>query len=328
MPQPTSSDVYVNVPLGNVSLAFIENNANYFIADQVFPNVPVDRQSGLYLEYDRSYWLRDEAQERAPSTQSAGGGYSVDFNPTYFAHVYAYHKDIDDQIRANARGYMDLDRDATAFVTRKMLIKRDAIWAANYFQPGIWTTDLTGTTGAPVVGTSFKKWSQAGSTPVEDILSYSITIAALTGFKPNVAVATPDVYNVLRNHPEILDRIKFTQRGIVAQDLLAELFEVDKFLVPWGIKNTAAEGAAASYSFIMGSAKLWLGYAAPSAGLLTPTAGYTFSWAGYLGASNNYGTVITSWREQSIKSDRVEGEMAFDMKLISADLGAMFSQAV
>jgi hypothetical protein len=307
-------------------LAFIQNNASYFIADQVFPNVPVDKQSGLYLEYDRSYWLRDEAQERAPATQSAGGGYAVDFNPNYYCHVYAYHKDIDDQIRANSRGYMDMDRDATQFVTRKMLIKRDAVWAANYFQAGIWTTDLTGTTGAPDA-THFKKWSQAGSTPVEDILGNAITIAQLTGFKPNVAVATPDVYNTLRNHPEILDRIKFTQRGIVAQDLLAELFEVDKFLVAWGIKNTAAEGATAAYSFIMGSAKLWLGYAAPSAGLLTPSAGYTFSWAGYLG-SNQFGTSIQAFRMQEIRSDRVEGEMAFDMKLVSADLGAMFSSAV
>ncbi len=320
MPQPTSSDVLVNVPLSQVSLAFIQDLGDAFVADKVFPVVPVEKQGGLYLSYERNDWLRDEAEERAAGTPSAGGGYNVDFNSSYFARVYAFHKDVDDPTRANAKGYMDMDRDATLFVTRKLLLKREVVWATNYFGSGIWTTDLTGTT-------NFVKWSSAGSTPIEDIENQKVVVAALTGFKPNTIVMTPDVLAVLKNHPEILDRVKYTQRGILDEELLAAVFGVDKVLVPYGIKATNAEGGTKAYGFVLGSKKLLLCYAAPNPGLLVPSAGYTFSWTGYLGAGAA-GNVIRTFRMDSLRSDRIEGEIAFDLKVVAADLGVMFNACI
>jgi hypothetical protein len=60
---------------------------------------------------------------------------------------------------------------------------------------------------------------------------------------------------------------------------------------------------------------------------MTPTAGYTFSWTGHLGAGNE-GNRIRSFRLEQIKADRVEIEMAFDQKLVSADLGYFWDTIV
>ena len=49
MPNPTQSDLHVNVPLTNVSVAYMQDKAT-FIADKVFPRVPVQKQSRPVLE--------------------------------------------------------------------------------------------------------------------------------------------------------------------------------------------------------------------------------------------------------------------------------------
>src|SRR5512137_184883 len=118
MPQPTAGDIHVNAPLTNISIAYIQQATN-FVADRVFPIVPVQFQANRYYVYDRAEWFRDQAQERAAGTESAGGGWKVDNTPTYAARIYAIHKDIDDPTRADADAMINLDRDATEWVTQQ-----------------------------------------------------------------------------------------------------------------------------------------------------------------------------------------------------------------
>src|ERR1043166_7449485 len=99
--QPTPGDVYVNTPLTNISIAMLQS-ADSFIGTSAFPNIPVSKQSDAYFSYDRGYFNRDEMKERAPGTESEGSGYQVDANQTYYCRVYAFHKDVHDQLRANA----------------------------------------------------------------------------------------------------------------------------------------------------------------------------------------------------------------------------------
>lgn len=330
MPNPTASDVHVNVPLTNISIGWIQKQ-DAFVADQAFPNVPVPNQSNRYYTYQRDDWYRAEAQLRAPGTESAGGGWRLDNTPTYSALVYAVHKDIDDQVRANEDSVISMDRDAALWVAQQLMVKRDKVWAAQYFAGGnVWTggtagTDQTGVLGAPV-GAQFKQWDVAGSTPIEDIRKQRILVAEKTGYRPNKLVLGAHVWRVLQDHPEFLDRIKYTQRGMVTTDLLAAVLELDQVIVAYGVEATNVETQTAVYSFIFGKNAL-LAYANPSPSLMSPSAGYTFSWTGYLGAGVN-GTRVKSFRMEQLSSDRIEGEMAFDMKVVSAELGVFFTGAV
>ena len=206
MALPTAGDVHVNRPLTNISIAYIQE-ADQFIADRVFPNVPVSKQSDRYFQYLKEDWFRVEARERAPGTESAGSGWRIDNTPTYFAPVIAVHKDVDDQIRANSDSPIDMDRDATLWVTTQLLLKREKRWAESYFQSGVWNTDLAGVNAAPAAG-QFLQWDQANSTPIEDITEAAVDIAEKTGYRPNALVLSPFVYNALRNHADVLDRIK------------------------------------------------------------------------------------------------------------------------
>lgn len=325
MPSPTQSDLHVNVPLTNVSIAYLQSASTY-IADKVFPKVPVDKQSDLYWKYSKSDWRRSDVKRRAPSTESPGVGWSQDMGQ-YFCHVYAVHKDIDDQLRANADSPFNMDRDATEFITNQLLLQRDIDWNAQYFKEGVWDTNLTGTT-------DFVKWSDAGSDPISDVADLVVQFRKLTGFKPNICVLGADVMKVLKQHPDIIDRIKYTQKGIVSEDLIATLFDVDELYTSYAtlaagpsIPDASDQDAAATYDFITNSKGVLFAYAPSGPSLLTPSAGYTFTWKGYLGG-NSQGIKVKRFRMEHINSDRVEAEATYDMKVVSTDLGAFLKNAV
>lgn len=325
MPQPTRSDVHVNRPLTNISVAYIQR-AQDFIADKVFPIVPVMKQSDRYFVYDKAYWFAAGAQKRAPATESAGGGFSIDNTPTYFCDVWAWHKDVDDQTRANADQPLDLDRDATLFVIQNLLLRREIQFAAKYMQLNTWTGFVVGG-----VATDFQPnvngkgyWDSSTSNPMADVDYLKQAVKSQTGFLPNTLIVANDVFFALRNNPTILDRIKYTQRGVVSEELLASLFGVEKFLVASVVQNTGPESAppslsTASFSYLMQNNFL-LVYANPAPSILQPSGGYIFSWQGLFGAGAQ-GNRILTFRMEQLKADRVEGEMAFDMHLVGSDLG-------
>jgi hypothetical protein len=288
---------------------------NQFIADQVFPNVPVKSKSDLYFQYDRGDWFRSEAQERAPGTESAGSGYNVSTG-NYRAIVNALHKDVADQERINADQPLDMDRDATNFLMQQMLIKKDKDWAANNFIPSVWSEDVTPSA----------LWDTSVSTPIEDIRARVFQIHENTGFKPNTIVFGSRVWEALQDHPEFIERIKYSQRGIVTEDLVAAVLGIPKVLVAGAIENTAVEGATDAFSFILGKHAL-LCYAAPAPSIQVPSAGYTFSWSDFFGAGSS-GQRVKRFRMEHLESDRVEVEMAYDQKLVASDLGIFFESVV
>lgn len=329
MTLPTPGDVHVNTPLTNISIAF-QQAASNFVADQIFPNIPVDKQSDRYYTYDRGMFNRDEMEVRAPSTETKGTEYTVDNTPTYFADVLGIHHDIPDQRRANSDSVLKPDQEATELVTMKALLKRERTWVAKYFVGGVWTGDVDGVASGEVAGTSFRQWNDNNSTPIEDIRLAMTGRLESTGFEPNVLVLGKRVFDALIDHPDIVDRIKYgqTQGGpaVANAAALAAIFGVPKIVVMKAIVNTAKEGATNVHSFI-GGKKALLVYAAPSPGLMTPSGGYTFSWTGYMGATQN-GMRIKKFRMEPIASDRVECEQAYDQKLIAADLGYFWDTAV
>ncbi len=316
--QPTVSDVHVNRPLTDLSVAFMQM-ASDFVADRVFPTVPVAKQSDLYFVYAREDWYRSQAERRAPGTESAGSGWNLSTD-SYFAHKYAIHKDVSDDIRANADAAIRIDQDATQYVTQQCMLIREVTWMADYFVTGVWSNESTPGT----------LWDAGGSTPIEDIRAEIINVKAATGFRPNVVVMSPRVWAVLQDHPDFVARVNAGQTpsgpALVNLAAFAAVLEIDEAMVAWGVQNTAQEGATEATDFIAGD-NLLLAYRSPAPSLLQPSAGYTFAWTGLLGAGA-FGNRIKRFRIERIESDRVECELAFDTKVVGADLAHLFLQPI
>lgn len=324
---PSRQQIHIDKALTQISVAYMQEPSAY-IADKVFPIVPVNKQSDRYFVYKKEDWFRDEAEERALGTESAGGDYDIDNTPTYFCRKYAYHKDVFEEDRANADDPLTPDRDATEFVTDKLLLRREIAWATSFFKKGVWAEDWEGDSSDDSASKKFKYFNDPTSDPIKFITARATDMQEKTGKRPNKMVIGQRVFDALKNHPDVLDRIKYTQKGVVTLDLLATLFEVEQILVAGAIKNTAARGQDANMEFIFGSNVL-LCYTTNRPSLKKATAGYIFAWKGLMGA-NAYGGRILRFGmpHLGIGTERIEGEMAFDMKVIAADLGCFLSGAV
>lgn len=324
---PDRSDMHIDKALTNISVQYLQDSAN-FIAGQVFPMVPVKKQSDRYFVYLRDDWFRDEAEERAPGTESAGGDYDIDNTPTYFCRKYAYHKDVVEEDRTNADDPLTPDEDAVAFVTDKLLLNKENNWANKFFKDGVWSFDYEGMVSGGTGG-EFIYWDDyANSQPIEDITKFATEQSERTGKRPNTMVMGRKAYDALKNHPDFLDRVKYTQKGVVTTDLIAEMFDVERVLVANAIQNTAERGKTANMSFIMGNHVL-LCYTTNAPKLKTATAGYTFVWTGLMGA-NAFGGRINrfSMPALGIGTERIECELAYDMKVVAADMGTFLKNAV
>lgn len=336
MPNPAVNEVHVDSILTNMSVGY-RQGAGAYIAGVAAPSIPVDKKSDLYYVYDKGDWFRDEAEERAPSTESAGSGYRVGTDQ-YSCKVYAFHKDVDDQTRANYDNPMDPDREATEFVTQRMLMRMERDWAATCFTTGVWGTDYTGVASSPT-GNQFIQWNDAASTPVKTIETAKTSMLSTTGYLPNTLVLGYQVYEQLKQHPSIYDRTKYTTSDNITLEILARFFEVDRVVVPTVIVNTGNRNNAAAqipstgtgggtntFSFVHGKAALLM-YSAPTPGLLSPSATYRFEWRG---VSDGLGQTvgISRFRMPQLRSERIESQMAWTHKVVAKDLGIFFTSAV
>ena len=322
MPQPVPSDMHVDKFLTNLSIAYFQDAAN-FVAGKVFPIVPVSKASDVYPIFDRSFFWRDELAVRPLGGEAPRIGYEITTD-TYTALEWAASHTIDDRVRANADDPLNPDRAATNLLTQQALVHLDRIWASTYFGTGIWGTDRAG--DPTPTGDEFLHWNSAGSDPVGDIRSSTFSMASQTGYKPNTLVIGTDAYQTLVDHADIIARIQYSQKGIVTDDLLAEMFGLDRVIVPMSVQNSAVEGATASYDFILGKESALLCYTAPSPGIEVPSAGYQFAWTGLIpGEMNAFGGVIQRMRLDQAFSDYLVLRMAYTQKLVASELGIFFS---
>lgn len=326
--QPSESAVHTNRPLTNISVAFMQDQ-NEFIADKVIPNISVQKKSDTFFTYDQAYWTADNAKKRAPSTKAPHGGYEISTD-SYNCEKYSIGKAIADEVVANADSPLNPESEAAMWVARQLLIRKEILFAETYMATSVWATDKEGQDSVATDAVVY--WDDyTNSNPIVDVRLQSLRIQEATGYKPNTLVLTPDVKNKLLDHPDLLARINGGATNVapafVTDALLARAFDVPRVFTAGAIKNTAAEGQTKSNSFVMGAKALLL-YVAPNPGLMTPSAAYNFSWTGFNSQVNNMGMYTKRYRDETIESIMVEGNMFFDMKVISTSLGCLFNNVI
>lgn len=305
-----------------------------FVAGKVFPTLPVAHKSDNYPIYKKGYFYRDEFAVRPYGGRPKEIGYKIE-KGVYSCEEEALEAKIDDRVRANADvGSLDPDVANQRLLRTQALIHRDNEWASSFFKTGVWTVNWTGEEKAPTKTEEeseekFLQFDQTGSEPIEFFDQRRLDIGSKTGYLPNKLVIGADVYRVLKNHPAIVERIKYTQRGIVTLDILAELFDVEEVFVPLGVINSATEGEADSINYIVNRKSALLVYANNAPSIQEPSAGYSFVWTGLLpGISNAFGGVIETGREELAHSDVMQCRTAFTQAITAPDLGEYFENCV
>jgi hypothetical protein len=321
----TPSSVHIDQPLTNLTLAYVQSQEN-FIADKVFPTVGVTKQSDKYYIYDRASMNRSgDVKKLAPRTEVDRIGLALS-NSSYFADVYGLGMDFDEQTLANEDAALEIRAAGAQTLVNRILIDREEKFASTFFAASVWTGEST----------PANLWSDyTNSTPITDVTTARRAMQLTSGgYKPNTMVVGKEVRDILINHPDILARLNggatVSNTALVTNAKLAEIFEVENFFVMEAVKNSGAEGLAESNAFIGGKHAL-LTHTPSSAGLMTPAAGLTFAWNSISGV-NNLGVSIESFSDDALKrmqvAEHIQAKLAYDMKVVGADLGYFFDTCV
>lgn len=324
MANPTMSDLQiVSRPLTLVANNYAAR-LDKMIADKVFPVIPVDDQTGDYYQFARGDWFRIEARERAPGTESAGAGFRISQADLYHCRRYALHKDVDDPTVARQNAVFNVEQSSTQFVTQNLFLLREQKWASSFFKTGVWGRELTGKAATP--GTDeFLQWDNADATPVALLRAERLKMMTEQGYAPNVLVIGAVAWDALIEHPSTVERFK-TANGLLPEDAIKRWVGVDRIVIPEVVVNSAAEGAADAFGSMYGKHAM-LAYASDTPSIQLPSAGYIFAWRGLLGAGA-YNVRMKRFRMEEIESFRIEGELAFDMRIVTPDLGTFFKDII
>ena len=323
MPNPSSSDRRVDALATDHSIAFIQDQEDALYGNAVAA-LPVKKSSGKYATFPSGTWNKRQATTRAPGVPAAEGQFTIS-NDNYNCTLKGVkHKDPREESE-QADGVFDPGEEATLWATGQALMEADSAIVAAMMAGAIWDTDVDGTTGTPVVGTSVRKWSEAASDPITDMAQLNGLIKKKSTKWANVAVLGFDVWTVLLNHPAIVDRIKHTSSNSVRKEILASLFEVERVIVPGLTENTAELGQTATPAFIAGADDVGLFYMPPSPGKRTLAAAYVYA---YDVGEYKQGVRVAKWYDEDKNSDMTQCDLFIDVKVVATSAGAFIDDCV
>ena len=310
---PEVSQVHIDVALTNVSVQY--RNAA-FIAEEIAPPVSVKKQSGKYYVYDpERESFRQTDDKRAPGAEANEVGFALSTD-SYNAEDHALEATIPDEERENADPMIQPEIDHTEFLMEKIGLNQEMEMA------NLILTD-TALPGETLSGDA--QWSDSDSDPVAAVEAKKAGIVEAIQIVPNTLVLPYEVYAKVRLHPKIVDRMKYSQVGGATTGQLAELFDVERILVPRAVKNTAHPGHAASIAYVWGK-NAFLCYTPPRPALKQTAFAYTFRWAAAPGSVN--GLVVERWSENRRKADMIRVQKYYDAKVIAAGAIYLWKAAV
>jgi hypothetical protein len=301
-------NVHIDQILTNISVGFPNKE---FVGEVLAPAVPVRKQSDIYYVYGKEAWVLEPGSDvRAPGTEANEiPGMTVATNP-YFAIEHALSIAVTDEERENADSPLTPDRDGTELVTSKVLLARevairDLVVTAGNYATG-YSLDLS---GSPTL-----QWdAYATSNPIGDVKAARRKIHAGLFLHPTVGIFPYQVMAALEDHPDFIERIKYSQKAVVTPELIAELFMIPKIVVPGVGMNTARMGQTESLAYLWGK-DVVLAYVPDRPGLKIPAFMYEFVWT--FGGQR---MVTDRWREQKRVSDMIRVRRRYTHKFIAVD---------
>lgn len=290
MPQPEGAQLNFgyNPILTDIGVNLLPK-LDQFIGAKIFPNVPVASPSGTYNIWKQDDFLRRNGKSMANYEAAPLAGFATG-QGTYSVKNWGLGTPYTNRDLADARrgGISDMKFKAAKarFVTTQAALEVEFRVQALVQTTGNWTTTIAGVASG-ATGNQFNKWDTAGSTPVDDVLTWKRYMRQLTGFEPNTMIIPEPVWLALRKNSQVISRVTPGFYGAgqavpvqVSIDQIKALFELQTILIPKAVYNTAAEGQTAAYSDIWTRDMMWLGYVAASPSPEEPSAGYGFTWTG------------------------------------------------
>ncbi len=306
-----TSSATLNTVLTAMAVKFMQDSKN-FVGLRLFPLFLTGEQSASYYVLDEENMLNIPRNiQRAPRSAYSRGLMKISAD-TYNCREYGHEEPVDDRERKKYARSFDADASAMRRAMNILMVNHEV------------RVKDKATSGAVPTSSPSTKWDASGSDPMADIETARANIHKNTGMEANTMVVSRDVFNILKEHEIIADKIKYSERAIITPDILAAVFGVEQFLVAGTIENTAQEGQTITPNYIWGDSVV-LAHVEDTADLMAPNFGRTFGWVGEVGTD---GVVVETYRQDVIRSDVHRARQDVDEKIIGAKAGYHLSNVL
>ncbi len=194
-----------------------------FVADVLFPFVPVIKESGKVPQFGKEafkIWNTERAIRAKSNRISPEGRSTIDF--VLDEHDLEYPIDY----REEEEDIFPLEEHATMVVTEGIRLRHEKMAAdlaqnaANY--PSGNKITLSGTS----------QWTdKSNSDPIGVIDDAKEAVRGKIGKRPNTMVIGAASFKAVKEHPQLIEKIKYSQKGVLTVDLLKEIFDIPNIVV-------------------------------------------------------------------------------------------------
>jgi hypothetical protein len=308
--------------LTNLSIEYA-NRPDAFIAAQAMPRINTEGKiSGRYRRFKKGSFFRsyDGHDMRGSLAKSTRVIVELDTDGTFACIRRALHDGFDSR---DAKEYMtagiSLDELAVRVVTDSILLGREARVAALYTSESV-LTNYSALTG----NDRWDVYSSASSDPIDDIETMRNSIHSTTGQNMNAVILGRQVYNKVKNHPLLIDRIKYTMQATtnkITPALLAQAFDVEKVLIGDALKLTTKEGQSETLGYVWGKNVIGA-YIDPN-----PTnRSRTLAIRPSMLTTDN--VEFRQWTETPVTGTFVEGQIDEDEVVVDANCGYLLQTVI
>jgi len=253
------------------------------VASSLFPAVPVPMRGGKIITFGKEDFMLYGSQ-RAPgeNTKRVQFGYA---GGNYALVDYGLEGQVPIEVIQEGQAGPGIDHAAMAVrkVSNIMALRLEK-QAADIARTAASYAAANKTTLAGV--TQWSDFTSATSLPIQNIETAKEAVRAATGKRPNTVVMGAAVMAKLRQHPNVVDRMKYTGRDVATAEILAALFGVQRVLVGDAIYSN---DAGTAFTDVWGKdvvvAYTELGSVADMG---APSYGYTYQLSGYPLAEDPY----------------------------------------
>ncbi len=322
-----------NMYLTNISTAYFQSIERY-VAKAIFPICPVQLSSARYYEFDKASLLRDN-MSRKPQFGKVSPAQMGQLDKPYNCEVYQVITGIDqldtlNYQRSKAPGAANPKNAKVRYIIEQAHLHQDLLFAENFFKPGVWSNEWSGSTTYSEASKTSIKFSDDNCDPVRLFDDFCTQIEQSTGRRPNRLGLGKETFNALKNHPAVVERVKFggstPNPATVNERVLAELFGLERVVTLASIYNSAGLGEKEDMKFICDPKAAILAYATNNPMIDEPSAGYIFTWD-MLG-DGQLMPIIQYEGENGTHSEFIEGLLAVDMKKTADDLAILLKDCV
>lgn len=309
-----TAQMYIDPALTQISLAY-RNDPAEFISEEVAPVIMVPKITGWIWKYGTENLKKPVDTTRTGFSKTK----ITNYTRTKIAYGPLAEHDLKIQLSKDELEMtdqpLDAQRDAVLHLNEQMAIEKEINLATTLASTSILTQNTT------LSGTN--QWSDyANSSPFTDITT-GVQDMRKSGLKaPNTIIFSADVWAVLQNHPDLLDRVKFSTLGVLTTELFQTLLApqgITKILIGKAVYDSAAEGVTKSTSFIWGK-HCWLAYITGSPALNTLNGAYTLT--------KENGRYVDTWMDVDEKALNIRNNDYYEQKVVGAEAFYLIKNAV